>query len=509
MATAKPTPDNQWDAIEGFNSDKEEYVRLDTDAWLRDHGIREESRKRGEKNFPKADEADFDDIHYKIHAWVNHRGRKCQGDVSQHLADFVQQLNDIEKEEDLTILEHKVAEIAHDATIRVEQRVKHDRDGLTRLEKEVREGTKEYEDFRRAAGLQRLPYYGGRRSASLIILACALIEVILNASLLMDVNPFGLLGALMQMGLITAVNILIGWLVMGFALRCRNLVSRTQSLAAWLVIAFLIPIIGSFNLLVGHFRDSMQAAIDGIVTNPLSMLENDALPRMISDPLGLDSFQSSLLVILGILFFGVASWKGYQWDDPYPGYGRRQRQLNAIKDKYRGALNEARHGIQGVYEDCVSRLADIRHRLEIKNNKWKDLCERGARIVREYPVHLRQYQDDLNFLIAAYRTENQHARTDSSPRFFSERLQIDGEILVPPSFEPPAETSRKGVATRIHEAIEQVQQAYHSASQEYSSLEEITAEGFHQLSDGMAVYELSHSVEDATTTKNFNPSGEA
>ena len=154
-----------------------------------------------------------------------------------------------------------------------------------------------------------------------------------NASLLMEVDPFGRLGSIMQMGLITAVNILVGALAMGFVLRCCNLVSGIQRTAAWLFIIVLVPLIGAFNLLVGHFRDSMQVALGDVVTNPFAMLENDAWPRMIADPLRLGSFQSSLLVILGVLFFGIAAWKGYRSDDSYPGYARRHRQLNAIKEQ--------------------------------------------------------------------------------------------------------------------------------------------------------------------------------
>ena len=478
MAKAKPTPDSQWDDVPGFDPDTGEYVRLDTDAWLRDHGIRDEARERGERSFPPADAGDFDDIHYKIRAWVNHRGRQCQGDVSQHLAELIVSLNDIEKEEELTILEHQVTQLKNDARISFDERVKLDRGDLTRLEVAVREGTKEYEDFRKKARLHRLPDYSGRRNALLIIVICALLEVALNASLLMEVNPFGLIGAIMQMGLITAVNILLGALVMGFALRCRNLVSAIQRAAAWLVMIVLVPLVCAFNLLVGHFRDSMQAVLGDAATNPFAMLEDDAWPRMLADPLGLDSLKSSLLVLLGMIFFGVASWKGYQRDDSYPGYGRRDRQLNAIKDNYRSASDAARRGIRRVYDDCISKLEDIRHRLAIKRDKWKEVCDRGTRIVRLYPVNLRQYQDDLNYLIAAYRAENQRARTEHSPGFFNDRLEIDEAILVPPSFEPPPETRSERVEDRIHEGIEEVQEAYRHASKSYPSLEDITAEGF-------------------------------
>ena len=478
MAKTKPTPDSQWDEVPGFDPARGEYVRLDTDAWLRDHGIREEARSRGEDNFPRSDAGDRDDIHYKIHAWINNRGRQCQGDVSQHLSDFIVQLNDIEKEEDLTILQQKVTEITEDAGISLDQRVKHDRNELTQLETAVREGTREYEDFRKAARLRRLPDDSGRRSAWWIIILFGVVEVVANASLLMEVNPFGLIGAIMQMLLITAVNILVGALAMGFALRCRNLVSGIRSMAAWLVVFVLIPLIVAFNLLVGHFRDSMQAVRGDVVTNPFAMLEDDALPRMLADPLGLDSTKSFLLFLLGVIFFGIASWKGYQTDDPYPGYGRRHRLLLSFKANYRRTLMEARKGIEEVFKSWVSQLEDIRHRLEIKKNKWKDLGDIGARIVQQYPVNLRRYQDDFNYLVAAYRTENQRVRTDDPPRFFSERLEVDEGILVPPSFEPPSETSLSDIALCIHEAIEQVQGAYRSASREYRSLEDITAEGF-------------------------------
>ena len=223
----------------------------------------------------------------------------------------------------------------------------------------------------------------------------------------------------------------------------------------------------------------MREALDNAVTDPFALLGNDTWPRMLSDPFGLESsFQSSLLVIVGVISFAIASWKGYQIDDPYPGYGRRDRQLNAIKDNYRRALKEAVDGIKGVYGDCVRKLEDIRHRLEVKKNKWKDLCDRGKRIVDEYPVNLRRYQDDLNYLIAAYRTENRRARDEPPPSYFGEPLKIDDAILVTPSFAPPPETSLEGIAAHINTAIEKIQAAYGDVSRKYQSLEDITAESF-------------------------------
>ena len=474
----KSGPDRQWDDIPGFDVGRQEYVRLDIDAWLREHRVREEGRERGERNFPPSDAGEPDDIHYKILSWVNQRGRGCREDVIGLLSDFDQELNKIKDEQELTIMEQKVTEIAEHGSIALNRRVEDDRTELTRLETAVREGTTEYEKFRKNARLERLPDYSGRRNAFLIIVIFALIEIGLNASLLMEVNPFGLVGSIMQMGLIMAVNVLSGALVMGYALRCRNLVSGFKRMIAWMTMIVLVAFIGAFNLLVGHFRDSMQAALGNIVANPLAMLEGDALPRMLAEPLGLDSFQSYLLVLLGLIFFGIVSWKGYQSDDPYPGYGRRDRQLNAIKNNYTFKLEGARDGIESLYHDCKSRLDDMRYTIEIKQSTWEDLCDRGTRITAEYPINLRQYQDHLNYLLAAYRTENQQARTDPSPPFFTEQLQIDEELLVPPSFDPPPKMKLERVTHHVHEAISQIQKIYRDALRAYRSLEEITAKSF-------------------------------
>jgi len=474
--------DAQWDDIPGFDRDKGTYTRLDTDAWLRKHHIRETGRERGERNFPPADQSEMDDIHIKTLAWVNRRGLQCKADVNKHLSDFVQQLNTHDDDEDITVHKHKVTEVANAARISFDQRVEHDRTELTRLETAVREGTEEYEQFRKKAGLDRLPDYAGRRNAILVILFFATAETVLNASLLMEVSPFGLLGSFMQMGLITAVNILVGALAIGYALRCCSLINQAKKVIAQVVMGVSIILIGAFNLLAGHFRDSMKAAIldGGPAADSFSMLRHDALPRMMDAPFGLDSFQSILLVLLGMIFFGIASWKGYQSDDPYPGYGRRDRLLKGIKDNHRNALRNAQDGMKKEYDGYISKLEDVRHRIEIMKTMWKDLCDRGARVVEQYPANLRQYQEDLNYLVAAYRTANQDARTEPSPRFFNEQLTVDPDIFISPSFQPPDQITLEGITRNIHEAITSTQKAYEDASCKYRSLEDITAEGFNR-----------------------------
>ena len=66
MPNPNAAPSDRLHEQPGFDAGREEYVRLDPDAWLRYHGIREEGCQRGEKNLPLSDTDEPDDVHYKV-----------------------------------------------------------------------------------------------------------------------------------------------------------------------------------------------------------------------------------------------------------------------------------------------------------------------------------------------------------------------------------------------------------------------------------------------------------
>ena len=316
---AKRDPNAEWDDIPGFNGQTGEYVRLDTDGWLKAHRIREKARELGLDNFPGKDQADPDDAHYKMLAWINQRAKQCKQDVDKYLLDQKAMLSRIEESEDLETFKEDADQITADATIGFWQKTQDDQNTLSQIKAELLYGWREYVKFRKCNHLDRLAQDTDVVTAVIWVLILFLIETVLNASLLMEVNPFGLIGAAIQMGLITSVNILIGFLGVGQIFRYVNHVNMGKRFVGWLAGGSLTCLILGFNVAVGHFRDSMQAMVARAETDPIVMLENDAVPRLLEEPLGFDTFQTVLLVVMGILFFAIASWKGYRWDDPYPG----------------------------------------------------------------------------------------------------------------------------------------------------------------------------------------------
>lgn len=469
-----------WDNIPGFNRAKEQYVQLDLKQWLKDHRIEDKGESRGKENQPAAEDDGLDAVESQIVDWVNRRGRVCREDVSGHLSDLERDLANMENDDELRILENEVDELKQEAEIAIERGNDAGRGRLSDEKKLVREGSAEFERFRQRAGLTRIADYSHRRTALRYIVVCFVVEIILNASLLMEVNPFGLLGSTMQMALISGVNVVFLGLVVGELLRQRNHVVAWRKGGAWFgIIVVVMLMVLPFNLAVGHFRNSMQASVNDPSADFLT-LGNDALQRLVDGPLDLASFQTALLVVLGIACFFIGALKWYQRDDAYPGYGQLERQLNDLKEAYKQAYQREQDGLEEIHKAHISKLEDIRHKLVVTQGKLREICIRGERLVQDYPTNLSQYQHDLDFLLEAYRTANKRARSLPSPPHFNDTLRVDNAILEPPRFTPPDETSLAGVADKVNHAILALQDEYRVARRKYETFEAVTTQDTEQ-----------------------------
>ena len=465
-----------WDNIRGFDPAKEEYIPLDLNAWLAKHRVAAEGEKLGRANKPSTGERGLDAMETAIKDWINRRGRICHQNVQRHLSDLERELANLESEEQLAIREQQVAQQIHAAKAALHNAVGTIRNALADKESDVVVGSRELERFRHHSRLTRLPDYSHRRSAGWVIGICAVIEIVLNASLLMEVNAFGLLGSTMQMSLISAVNVLFAGLAMGALLRQRNHVSLVRKGIAWVGLAGVLAAVFAFNLAIGHFRDSMQAILNNPSADAFSF-GGDALQRLMAGPFDLGSFQTALLVLLGTLCFAIGAWKWYQRDDAYPDYGRLYRQLDEKKAAYRKAYRTADEDLRGTHRQHQSKLQDMLHKLEVQQSKWQEICRRGNTLVANYPLYMGQYQNDLDTLLAAYRSANRNARSQPAPPHFDEQVPVDNAIIEPPSFNPPEAIRLKGIGDGVHGAITQLQDAYGAATGNIPTLETLAKQG--------------------------------
>ncbi len=245
----------------GFDSKAEKYVRPDLEGWLSASNVRKKAEKQGKANQPMSDASSLDDTESQIVDWVNSRGRTCREDVVRHLSDLERELAHLDDEQELVALGQEVQETKRNTELDLERKVRDGKNLLAVPEKEIFNLRTDFEAFRKEAGLTRLPDDSHRSNALAVIFSCLLIEAALNASLLMDVIPTGLLGAIGQMILISGVNVFILGFPAGELLRHTHHWQRSRVVICSVLFGSFALIAAVFNLTVGHFRDSIQAVL--------------------------------------------------------------------------------------------------------------------------------------------------------------------------------------------------------------------------------------------------------
>ena len=461
--------------LPGFDPIKKEYLPLDKKAWLKANEIEKKGRLQGDINQPATESKELDSTESDIVAWVGERARTCREDVSNCLLDLKRSLTQTEDEHDLQALEQRVEEIKREAESRLTQEIERRRNAMSLREASVNDERSALEEFRRAANIRRPADYSHRRTAWVWLVGFAIFEIILNATLLMDVNAFGLLGSIAQMSFISGLNVGAFGLLVGVLIRWKNHVSQFVRVVSWSGVAASVLFVLVFNLLVGHFRDSMQAVVSNYDVD-IATLGGDTIERLLAGPIDLGSFQSLLLVLVGCVCFAISAWKWWQRDDPYPRYGHRARQVATAEQDFIRAFEETQRTLERALEDKFSSLEDIRHKLEIKRGHWNEVCEIGNHLVKEYVHNLRRYQDDLNHLLQTYRTANRSIRSTQPPARFESAHQVDPELLEPPAFNPPPESSIERVRDTVHNAITELQDALRGALASFRGLSALGGE---------------------------------
>lgn len=221
---------------------------------------------------------------------------------------------------------------------------------IDRARDEARRREDDLEDFRKTEGIEREAQYPEHRVRHCLVAVCAAAaETIGNGALLAGGAAGGLVEAWGVAATIAVVNI-GGAFFGGNLARFAN--HRSPLKKGFGVLAFLGCGGGLFvfNLFVGHFRQAMDAAAD---YSTAAAAGSAAWSAFSADWLGIADFRSWIFAVIGMLFAGIAFWKGYAMEDPYPGYSRRTRKFRETRRAFDDARVEAMDALDEAREDGV------------------------------------------------------------------------------------------------------------------------------------------------------------
>ena len=292
----------------------------------------------------------------------------------------------------------------------------------------------------------------------------------------------GLFAGVGYAALISVFN--VGALGVALAFACRqmhHLDPRRRGLGVLLLLVLVaVAVVG--NLFVAHYREAMSpdfppqpdaSAVEVAASPPgdaaassaqadddpsacwvgpdESDADQEALCLLRQDWLGLRGFQSWLLFAIGLAMCVGAAVDWFKMDDPYPGYGKRER----LRRKTRKRLNDERFevldGLQDVHDDVIRRQrGDFVDPLDA----WKRNERTSDGLRKEHELFCSFVQDleaSCRGALDIYRTANREARETPDPSYWRDTWESGWERSAPPAAAPSdgeAEAQRLGDEAR-------------------------------------------------------------
>ena len=261
---------------------------------------------------------------------------------------------ELETREGMAPIQHTVEGLREQGIVELTDQAEEDRSILVQKQREALEAGAALAAFKARENLARVPEYTGRETWWAWLLGIVFIETVANANLLADVHEYGLLGAIVTMLLIGVVNAgLLGWMI-GEGWRQKNLVELLPKSRGWTLVALGVMVMFLWNLLVGHFRDSMLAVATKTASGASSLgelLADDTPERFSNSLFGLEGMYSWLLAVIGggCCIFAATKWLNR--DDVYPGYGKVHRAEAEHFTEYQKEKGQGRAKLKSIYED--------------------------------------------------------------------------------------------------------------------------------------------------------------
>jgi hypothetical protein len=295
------------------------------------------------------------------------------------------------------------------------------------------------------------------------------VEWVSLAAFYAEGSDFGLLGGVLIAMTLSIVNVSLAILA-GNLLRYVNHRSFRRKALALTGVAFLYTCFLLVTVAAAHYRvatnDIAQAqpAVSAPATPALPVpadldqwrAARLAWQRFAHNPFGFDDVFSWILVVLAVIFGIFASYKGYRIDDPYPGYGELDRELNAKRASYEAAKVDYCRRVDRVFDRILEEqgqlLSDVKSNIDV----YQQLISRSSDQRRTFMHEAAEIQDACNILLKRYRQTNARARNSPAPFYFNNSFTFDGRLVGPPE--------------AISESEERLSRSYESAMKEFSEI---------------------------------------
>ena len=295
------------------------------------------------------------------------------------------------------------------------------RDALDGAKKDAAEASAVYNKFKVENGLERNASGDDRVAQILWAMLAVLLEGVLNSYFFASASERGLFGGFAAAFFIGIVNVSFAFVGGVWGLRyAKNHIAPFFKLCGLACFVFCCLVSAAMVSLATLYRGGIDKFKGDLELNATAIADHAsewALQNFFALDWGslFSSIDSFILFFIGMLcaMFGV--WKGYEFDDPYPGFGTMWRQKEAARirseeenEKHENKMEKWRRGSGDQIRRAMGALKDSEQNLRLQLGGMKTQCG----VVENAPDDAASLAKNL---LDRYRAMNKQIRAATSP----------------------------------------------------------------------------------------------
>lgn len=268
---------------------------------------------------------------------------------------------------------------------------------------------------------------------AVVVVVC---ESLFNAYFYTPLSDLGFVGGSFIAFFVSFVNVLLAFLGGVWGLRFLGHVEPAKKLAG--LVAFIVCALGC--LAVVALSALFRGHVDAMATEDLSteQLADQAWQASIDSLLQMDvlsllgSLNSFLLLFVGLICMALGFWKGWEYDDPYPGFGRAYRKMEKSQEAYNEAKEQEDERQHEWEQDHKRRLTEEGDRLDRAKAKMEGAYIGLKASIPKAPRLASDAEKLAEGLLSIYRQENAKTRASRPPDYFEDYSipfeHLDGDL---------------------------------------------------------------------------------
>ncbi len=410
--------------------------------------LKERGRERGQDGQPQTGQPTLDNVEMEVVGYCDDLYAKRRNEYHRHRSALEERLQP-------PPADHGADPLVENTCKEMKDAVAEERPDLSRGTRETQRAIGEVNRFRLEQGRNADADYPESRMWHWgILVALVVLESLVNGLFFGANVEGGLLAGTSYAVLISVVNVVVLGAVLAALVRqihhrdFRRRIGGMAGLGAILVVAVF------WNLFVAHYREALPhdypPAPDTTQVAQSAVAQTDSLPETCwrgpdetdadqealclfrASPFGLNGFYSYMLLLIGLAMCAAAAMDWFKTDDPYPGYGRRERHRKKTEEGLMEDRRELLADLNELHDDAARRLrTDFRDPVQARQLALSDYTKLHARHTDLWGF-ARDLAKSCSGALDIYRNANREARSTPEPEVWHTPWLADWDLPEPP-----------------------------------------------------------------------------